>query len=340
MFGIGYATAEDRLFFIDVLRHSGQGDLAQFAGGANVAMDEDVWANEPYTQQDLANQINWAAASSPDGPQILSDATNYVDGINAYIAKAESPLNALTMLPAEYAAIGQPQGPQPFTVEDLVSIATLVGGIFGNGGGQQLSNAVLYENMKSEVRARALRRGGLARAELAARKKKKPKKHKKKPRILGLASLGVRGGRAAGRPAAAAHSGRGAGAPVRHPRSRQGPARRRASCRTTTPGFGTFLSFDDPTDPEAPTTVHGKSFPYQTLPQAEQGRPEDDRPPRRRVGLLRSTRSSPAPSRPARAGQATTGSRSGPSSVTGLAGWPRAPAACCSSRARCRTRCW
>ena len=28
MFGIGYATAEDRLFFIDVLRHAGQGDLA------------------------------------------------------------------------------------------------------------------------------------------------------------------------------------------------------------------------------------------------------------------------------------------------------------------------
>jgi hypothetical protein len=43
MFGIGYATAEDRLFFIDVLRHAGQGDLAQFAGGANVGMDESVW---------------------------------------------------------------------------------------------------------------------------------------------------------------------------------------------------------------------------------------------------------------------------------------------------------
>src|SRR5579862_7356948 len=34
MFGIGYATAEDRLFFIDALRHAGQGELAQFAGGA------------------------------------------------------------------------------------------------------------------------------------------------------------------------------------------------------------------------------------------------------------------------------------------------------------------
>ena len=33
MFGIGYATAEDRLFFIDVLRHAGDGTLAQFAGG-------------------------------------------------------------------------------------------------------------------------------------------------------------------------------------------------------------------------------------------------------------------------------------------------------------------
>ena len=119
MFGIGYATAEDRLFFIDVFRHSGEGDLAQFAGGANVGMDEQVWANEPYAQQDLTNQINWAASSSPDGPQILSDATNYVAGINAYIAKAESPLGALTMLPAEYAAIGQPQGPQPFTVEEV-----------------------------------------------------------------------------------------------------------------------------------------------------------------------------------------------------------------------------
>ena len=36
MFAIGYATAEDRLFFIDALRHAGNGDLAAFAGGANV----------------------------------------------------------------------------------------------------------------------------------------------------------------------------------------------------------------------------------------------------------------------------------------------------------------
>src|SRR6185437_3565381 len=146
MFGIGYATAEDRLFFIDALRHSGQGDLASFAGGANVAMDEQVWADEPYTRQDLVNQVNYMH-DEPGGAQLYADATSYVNGINAYINQAEQPVNYLTMMPAEYAAIGQPQGPAPFTLENLVSIATLVGGIFGNGGGDQLYNAQLYENM-------------------------------------------------------------------------------------------------------------------------------------------------------------------------------------------------
>ena len=27
------------------------------------------------------------------------------------------------------------------------------------------------------------------------------------------------------------------------------------------------MGFDDPNDPEAPTTEHGRAFPYQTLPQ-------------------------------------------------------------------------
>ena len=90
MFGIGYATAEDRLFFIDVLRHAGQGDLASFAGGANVAMDESVWADEPYTQQDLVNQVNYMHRARPGGAAGLADATNYVNGINAYIKRPRS----------------------------------------------------------------------------------------------------------------------------------------------------------------------------------------------------------------------------------------------------------
>src|SRR3954447_26297157 len=45
-FGIGYATAEDRLFFIDVFRHVGRGELASFAGGdpANRELDKQIWS--------------------------------------------------------------------------------------------------------------------------------------------------------------------------------------------------------------------------------------------------------------------------------------------------------
>ena len=51
-------------------------------------------------------------------------------------------------------------GPQPFSPTDLIRIATLVGGIFGKGGGNQLNNAVLYENLLNKFRCRARRRRG------------------------------------------------------------------------------------------------------------------------------------------------------------------------------------
>jgi acyl-homoserine lactone acylase PvdQ len=242
MFGIGYATAEDRLFFIDVLRHAGRGDLASFAGGANVSMDESVWASKPYTQQDLQNQVNYIA-TLPDGPQVLADATSYVNGINAYIDQAEQPLNRLTMLPAEYTALGQPNGPQPFGLTDLVSIATLVGGIFGNGGGDQLANAQLYESL-------ARRFGGERYAvdgspQVIAVKRPRPKAPAKKKTH---------------RPAT------GEGSPA-DPYLAAVIARKRRKARTDHSGFATFLSFDAPNDPEAPSTVHGTAFAYQGLPK-------------------------------------------------------------------------
>ena len=209
MFGIGWATAEDRLFFIDVLRHAGRADLAQFAGGANVGMDQSVWANEPYSTADLDQQVQWLKNDVTDGPQVYSDAQNYVDGINAYISAATNPLNEPTMLPAEYTVLGVT--PQPWTVRDLVSIATLVGGIFGVGGGGQLANAQLYEQLVRKFGSEQMNAPGspvLVRRPISGRRAK-----------------------------------------VDHS------------------GFAAFMSFDDPADPEAPTTVVGHRFPYETLPK-------------------------------------------------------------------------
>src|SRR3954452_4931919 len=145
MFGEGYATAEDRLFFIDVLRHLGRAQLSSFAGGseANREFDRGQWAAAPYTEADLTKQVNrFTQLYGTEGDEIREDVTNYVTGINAYIAEAR--INPFQM-PGEYAAILKPQGPTDFTGEDLVAIASLVGSIFGNGGGDELASAQVVE---------------------------------------------------------------------------------------------------------------------------------------------------------------------------------------------------
>ena len=285
MFGIGWATAEDRLFFIDALRHAGRGQLAQFAGGSDVAMDEMVWANEPYTEEDLSAQVQYVTTHLPNGPQIGSDATNFVRGINAYIALAKQ--HPLTMIPAEYFALGKWDGPQPFKVEDVVAIAALVGGIFGSGGGHQLQNAVLYQKLKQR--------------------------------------FGPEHQLVAGSPESPPASTR-----------RSGP---------DLSGFGTFLSFNAPNDPEAPTTVHGQSFPYQTLPPPSELnrasialrtwlRPMDESCGRRRSPAASASAAT------ARVAKAKRGNRRRPGLGLRSAG-ARTPARGCSRfRDRCPTPCW
>jgi len=61
MFALGYAAAEDRLFFIDILRHLGRAQLASFAGGApgNRAFDQMQWSVAPYTEADFQKQIQF-----------------------------------------------------------------------------------------------------------------------------------------------------------------------------------------------------------------------------------------------------------------------------------------
>ena len=111
MFATGYATAEDRLFFMDVFRHIGRAQLASFAGGSpgNRAFDHLVWTVAPYTEADLQAQIDRERPGfEAEAAALRADLSEYVAGINAYIA--ETRLNPLK-LPAEYLAINRPAGP-------------------------------------------------------------------------------------------------------------------------------------------------------------------------------------------------------------------------------------
>ena len=148
MFGLGYVGAEDRLFTMDALRHAGRGELSTFAGGAagNRAQDHTQWELAPYTEADLQRQYDLGdEVYGAAGAALQDDVTNYVAGINRYITEAR--LNPLKM-PGEYAAIGKP-GPEDWKVTDVIATASLIGGIFGKGGGRELDSALLLQEAQT-----------------------------------------------------------------------------------------------------------------------------------------------------------------------------------------------
>jgi acyl-homoserine lactone acylase PvdQ len=145
MFGAGYAGAEDRLFFMDALRHAGRAQLSEFAGGSNKAQDADVWDNAPYTEADLQRQFDLAQdVYGAEGAQLQADVTEYVAGINRYVSEA---LVDPAKLPGEYTLLGKTL--EPWKVTDVIATAGLVGGIFGKGGGGELNNAEVYTAAKA-----------------------------------------------------------------------------------------------------------------------------------------------------------------------------------------------
>lgn len=156
MFGAGYAGAADRLFLMDVLRHMARGDLASFLGGSNAAADAAQWSFAPYTEADLRRQLDEAPRLyGHSGQQAVEDLDSYVEGIDAFIADAANP--ALT--PAEYPLLGRPM--EPWKPTDVVAVASLIGGIFGRGGGNELDSAQALEALEARFGRRAGRRAWL-----------------------------------------------------------------------------------------------------------------------------------------------------------------------------------
>jgi acyl-homoserine lactone acylase PvdQ len=157
MFGAGYAGATDRLFLMDVLRHTGRAELASFLGGSNAGADADQWGFAPYTESDLERQL----AAAPQlygeaGQHAVEDVGAYVEGINAYIAAA----NANPALkPAEYTLLGKPM--ESWKPTDVVAVASLIGGIFGKGGGNEVGSAETMQALEARFGRKAGRRAWL-----------------------------------------------------------------------------------------------------------------------------------------------------------------------------------
>jgi acyl-homoserine lactone acylase PvdQ len=152
-FGAGYAQAEDRLFLMDVLRHYGAGTLSSFIGPScsDEEMDHDELLLAPYTPAQATAQVEALPREYGQEGQLAENMLDaYVSGVNAWIAKTET---NPTLLDADYvAAVGLPQA---WTPGDVVSVAGLIGGIFGKGGGIEVANAALYSYLRHHLGAAA-----------------------------------------------------------------------------------------------------------------------------------------------------------------------------------------
>ncbi|WP_460938482.1 penicillin acylase family protein [Phycicoccus ginsengisoli] len=155
MWGAGYAGTKDRMFLMDVLRHAGRARLAEFAGATpgNLEMDREQLRSAFYTEQEAAAQVaNLPQRYGAEGRRLAAGADAFIAGINAAQDQlCPGGLPTGPSCPAEYAALGKT--PQPWTRADVTYVASLVGGIFGKGGGSEYQNAIWLQQLQSRFGA-------------------------------------------------------------------------------------------------------------------------------------------------------------------------------------------
>ncbi len=147
LFGAGYVGTEDRMFLTDVLRHTGAARMAEFLGPseANIEMDREQLKAAAYTREEAAAQITALPKRfGAEGQKLVDGIDDFVAGINA-AQDALCPVLTAPTCPAEYAALQQL--PTDYEPADIVFIASLVGGIFGKGGGGEDVNAEYLQKL-------------------------------------------------------------------------------------------------------------------------------------------------------------------------------------------------
>ena len=134
-FGFGYAIAEDRLWQADLFRREATGRLSEIGIG-NASIDH--WIRiHGYTQEE--NTQLFSTIQSPYKEMIVA----YVEGINQYINEAIA--NPEEKMPHEYLVRGIT--PDPWAVEDSLSIGQLMVRRWGEGGGLELVFTLLLQQL-------------------------------------------------------------------------------------------------------------------------------------------------------------------------------------------------
>lgn len=122
MYAAGYVSAQDRLFLMDVLRRTAEGELAGLLGASAAAGDSAQVGQFDLSPAELTHEIHAVARQEgTSGRQALADLNSYVAGINGFIRATQT---NPTLLPAEYPALGAT--PRPWTLADTAAEAYLL----------------------------------------------------------------------------------------------------------------------------------------------------------------------------------------------------------------------
>ncbi|WP_066321143.1 penicillin acylase family protein [Bacillus sp. FJAT-29814] len=124
-FGVGYATAEDRLWQAELSRIVASGRMAEFFGGtqANLGQDQ-VIRRDGYTDEEALAQF----AKLPD--YVKRGLQGYIDGINHYIETTPA-----AALPPEFRG----SKPAKWTIVDSLKVQQLMVRRFGESGGGEMT---------------------------------------------------------------------------------------------------------------------------------------------------------------------------------------------------------
>ena len=134
MFGAGWATAEDRGLLMNLLRGPGRVAALDVPGldAFALANSATAFTPSPATEARLAAQVALRRAQGARGRRVVADVDAYVAGINAFNTRAG-------------------YGITPWTRNDVVAVAALIGSVFGVGGGDETRSALFLDALRDRL---------------------------------------------------------------------------------------------------------------------------------------------------------------------------------------------
>jgi penicillin amidase len=139
--GVGYAVAQDRLFQIELFRRATTGRLSEILGRGYLE-DDIVARRDYYTEAERMEMLNTLSGELRERWQA------YADGVNAWIAEVRQDPNKM---PAEFAAVGLPQGPADVEVHEMVALGVFLARTVPSDDGEELNNLRAFQAVGAKV---------------------------------------------------------------------------------------------------------------------------------------------------------------------------------------------